>query len=108
MDVALTRIGLPVMEEREVWKDVHVPVATGASVVKEPGDTISKNELKDLGWPDEKITADLQALREGKSIGSQDDYKAMVKAEEDAKVAQAEAEAKLIEKFRASQAGGES
>lgn len=54
---ALTRIGLPVMEDREVHKGVVVPVPTGDTVYKEPGDTITKKELTDAGQDDDDIAS---------------------------------------------------
>lgn len=52
---ALTRIGLPVMEEREVWKGIFAPVATGGTIYKEVGDKITKKELTDAGQTDDDI-----------------------------------------------------
>lgn len=83
MWIALTRVGLPVMEEREVWKDIKAPVATGETVYKEPGEKITKSELKDLGWSDEKVTEDMAHLTKYKSVGDEAAYEKMLKAEED-------------------------
>lgn len=63
---ALTVIGLPVCEEREVWKGIVAPVPTGETIRKEPGETITKQEFKDAGMTDEEI----QAMEEAGSISS--------------------------------------
>lgn len=52
---ALTVINLPVMEDREIWPEIVVPVPTGAVNHKEPGDTITKKELSDAGQTDAMI-----------------------------------------------------
>lgn len=82
MWIALTRVGLPVMEEREVWKDIMAPVATGETAYKEPGDQITKAELKELGWSDEKISDDMAHLTKGKSVGDEAAYAKSLKDEQ--------------------------
>lgn len=108
--VALTKIGLPVMEEREVYTDLFAPVATGETVYKEPGEKISKNELKEIGWSESKIEDDLAELAKYKSIGSQEDWDKIVNSRdaEATRLAEAEAEAvlKVREQFAAARAGG--
>ena len=54
---ALTVIGLPVTEEREVWKGITAQVPTGEILRKEPGDSITKKELLDSGHTEEEIAA---------------------------------------------------
>lgn len=41
----LEKIALPVHEERVVWEDIVRPVATGESIIKEPGDKITVAEM---------------------------------------------------------------
>lgn len=82
MWIATTRIGLPVMEEREVWKGITAPVATGESVTKERGDRITKTELESLGWPDEKITEDMAELSTYGSVTDSEGWKKLQEAEE--------------------------
>jgi hypothetical protein len=48
-------VGLPVIEEREVAPGVMAPVPTGETVRKEPGDTITKQEMDDAGQTEEMI-----------------------------------------------------
>ena len=55
-------VALPVMEERVVYvksdgTEVTDKVATGESVRKEPGDTLTAKELKDAGQSSEHIAA---------------------------------------------------
>jgi len=108
MWIALTRVGLPVMEEREVWKDVKAPVATGETKFKEPGEKITKAELKELGWTDEKIDEDMAHLAKYNSVGDEAAWEAAQQAEQDladereARIAAATA--KVLEEIEAEQA----
>ena len=85
MWIANTRIGLPKMEEREVWAGIKVLVPTGETEYKERGDQITSSELKDLGWSPEKIKDDIAELSKHGSLVSPDQYSAIV-AEEEADV----------------------
>jgi hypothetical protein len=60
MYVATERIALPVMEDREIHPGITVPMATGDSVIKEPGDKITIKELQDAGQTPESIQALVQ------------------------------------------------
>jgi hypothetical protein len=42
-------VALPEVEEREIQPGVKVPVATGVSTRKEPGDTITREEFEQAG-----------------------------------------------------------
>lgn len=57
MHKVLEVVALPVMEEREIYPNIKVPVATGDSIRKNPGDTITKQEFADAGQTDEDIAA---------------------------------------------------
>jgi urease beta subunit len=48
-------VGLPVMEEREVWPGVRAQVAIGKSKRFEPGDTITEKDLQEAGQNAEQI-----------------------------------------------------
>lgn len=50
-------VALPVTEMREVYPGIKVPIATGDSIRKEPGSTITEKELEDAGQSDESIAA---------------------------------------------------
>jgi hypothetical protein len=58
---ALTVVNLPVLEDREIYPGIVVPVPTGDGTRKEPGETITKQEMKDAGMDEEKLAAMLQA-----------------------------------------------
>lgn len=64
MWTALTRLDLPVHEEREVWPGVKVLVPNGEVTTKLPGDKITKKEMADHQQGDEAIAA----LVNGKAI----------------------------------------
>jgi hypothetical protein len=49
-------VGLPVLEDREVHPGIVVPVPTGESIRKEPGDKITKAELEKAGQTDDDIS----------------------------------------------------
>jgi hypothetical protein len=53
--VAKEVIGLPVHEDREVHPGITVPVPIGETIRKEPGDKITRAELKAHGQSDEDI-----------------------------------------------------
>lgn len=107
MWIALTRVGLPVMEEREVWKDVTDIVATGETKIKEPGETITKSFLKEIGWSDEKIDEDMAELAKYGSVGTKEQYEATLQAEEDLRLERerriAEATQKVLDELEAEQ-----
>ena len=48
-------IGLPVMEKREIHPGIEVDLPTGESIRKEPGDTITKQELEDAGQTEDDV-----------------------------------------------------
>lgn len=60
----LERVGLPEFAEREVHPGIKVPVPTGDSVVKEPGDTITQAELDKFKQSPE----DIKRLERDKAI----------------------------------------
>lgn len=61
-------VALPVQEEREVHPGIKAMVATGESLRKEPGDTITKQEMKDHGQSDD----DVKSLIRAKAIKEQE------------------------------------
>lgn len=58
----LERVALPVLEERVAYvksdgTEITDTVATGETIIKEPGDTISNKEMTAAGQTDESIAS---------------------------------------------------
>lgn len=58
----IERVALPVMEERVVYtksdgEEIKDTVATGETILKEPGDTITNKELTEAGQGEEAIAS---------------------------------------------------
>jgi hypothetical protein len=54
----LERVGLPVMEDREIYPGLpKVPFATGDTIYKDPGDSITKKEMEDARQDEDAIAS---------------------------------------------------
>lgn len=67
----LARIGLPVMEEREIMSGIFAKVGTGETHYKEIGDDVTKAEMQ--GEPYFQSDEDIESLIADGALGSASD-----------------------------------
>lgn len=65
---ALTRIGIPVHEERVVWEDIKAPVATGETTYIEVGQTVTTKVFNEHYLNTDKATATIDSLVSGEAL----------------------------------------
>ena len=65
---ALTRIGIPVHEERVVWEDIVAPVSTGETTYVEAGDTVTTKVFNDHYINVDKATACIADLVQAEAL----------------------------------------